>query len=139
MKSLPPLTSLPESNVKDIKDWARNIANHISSEPWIGDRVWANLRILLSPKAKKESIDTEILWAILRLMRVKRDHIINLLWEKECIKRLVGVQYIKPKGRINQKQQARQKQRRTNAAEMVLQEIEGKIQLHMSHIPATDD
>lgn len=97
------------------------------------------MRILLSPEADKASLDQGILGAIARIAREERDQIIELLQDKECIKIHVGVQYIKPKGRINQKQQERQKQRRTKAAEMVLQEIEGKIQLHMSHIPTTID
>lgn len=140
MNHTPPLLeSLPDTNIKAIKDGWRDITSRISREKGLAEKVWANLRRLLSPEADKASLDQGILGAIARIMKKERNQIIELLQDKECIKRIVGVQYIKPKGRIIQKQQARQKQRRTKAAEMVLQEIEGKIQLHMSHIPAIDD
>lgn len=110
-----PLSSLPNSSVRDIKDGWRDIAGKLQYPQTIVDTIWVTLRKLLGSAEAREHVDKASLREILVAIEKRRDRIIELISDKECVRVIVG-----PDKHVRQK--------RMELAKEVLTEIEWKIQ-----------
>lgn len=121
-----PLSSLPNSSVRDVKDGWRNIAQQLwysqerrqlrdkTWEPGI-DQIWVTLRKLLGSTEAQKHVDKESLKEILAAIEKHRNRIIELISDKECVRVIVGAD-------------KHVKQKRLELAKEVLTELEWKIQ-----------
>lgn len=110
----PPISLLPKSNVRDIKDAGRNITGTIGYEQSIQDEVWVSLRKLFGTPEAQEHVDKESLRRILVAIEKHRPRIMELISDKECVRVIVGAD-------------KHVKQKRMELAGKVLDEIETKI------------
>lgn len=113
-QTTPPISLLPNSNVRDIKDAGRNITGTIGYEQKIQDEVWVSLRKLFGTPEAQEHVDMESLRRILVAIEKHRPRIIELISDKECVRVIVGAD-------------KHVKQKRMELAGKVLNEIETKI------------
>lgn len=110
------IDSLPNATTKEIKDGWRAIALTLLKweKKWenTANSIWASLRDILN---EENNPNTDTLRQIVSLANNKREQIIELLSEKECIRRITGAS-------------KREKEAREELARKVLDEIVWKIE-----------
>jgi len=110
-----PLSSLPKSSVRDIKDGWRDIAGKLQYSQTIVDTIWVTLRKLLGSAEAREHVDKASLREILAAIETHRNRVIELISDKECVRFIVGAD-------------KHVKEKRIKLAQQVLTELERKIQ-----------
>lgn len=111
----PPISLLPNSNIHDIKDGWRNIAETLKYNKGIVDDIWVSLRKLLGSPESQKQVNKDSLKGILVAIEKHRARIIELLADKECVRIIVGAN-------------KHVREERKQLAGQILTELEWKIQ-----------